>query len=569
MAERVVAGSAASPGVAVGAARPAIAPAAFASETVALPARSQESLRAAAALQAAAAELTALAARLRADARAEEAELVETAVLIAGDPTLRNDVIERTVAGVPAPTALVEAAEAQAALIAALDDATLAARADDVRSVGRRAARLAAPAAATARDDEVRDVILVADDLGPADVAELHPAVRGIALARGSVSAHAAIVARSLGVPMVVGLGPAILAATGALVVDGDAGTAVLDPGAGRAARARAVAAARARDHRRWTADRALPARTRDGREVAVLANVASAAEVRVALGYGAEGAGLVRTELAFLEATAWPTEDEHRSALIPVLGALRGQVATVRVLDFGADKTPPFLTGARERGLRLLLRSPDALAAQLRAVLDAGHACRLRVLLPMVQSSRDLEAAVALLRAAASATGVPVPPLGAMVETPAAAAAVFDLAGRADFLSIGTNDLTSATLGEDRFDGGRARAHDPRVLALIARTARAAHAAGRTVEVCGEAASDARTVPLLVGLGVDELSVGAARVGAVRAWVRELDRARAGALAERALQAADASAVEALVQAGDAAAEGFDGGDRVSAVGA
>jgi phosphoenolpyruvate-protein kinase (PTS system EI component) len=155
------------------------------------------------------------------------------------------------------------------------------------------------------------------------------------------------------------------------------------------------------------------------------------------------------------------------------------------------------------------------------------------------------------------------------MVETPAAAAAVFDLAGRADFLSIGTNDLTSATLGEDRFDGGRARAHDPRVLALIARVARAAHAAGRTVEVCGEAASDPRTVPLLVGLGVDELSVGAARVGAVRGWVRDLDHRSAGALARRALDAADARAVEALVQAGNAAAEGFDGGDRVSAVGA
>jgi len=568
MAERMLGGSAASPGVAVGAARPA-SPAAVGLAAVPMVDRGQEGLRAAAALAAAAAELATLAARLGGAGRAAEAELVETAVLIAGDPALRDEVLRRTVAGLPAAAALVEAADAQAALIAAIDDANLAARADDVRSVGRRAARLAAPAAATTADDAEGDAILVADDLGPADVAELGAGVRGIALAHGSVSAHAAIVARSLGLPMVVGLGPAILAATGTIVLDGDAGTAVLEPSASRAAQARRAAEARARDHRRWIADRGRAARTRDGHDVAVLANVASAAEVEVALGYGADGAGLVRTELAFLDAAAWPTADEHRRALAPVLGALRGQVATVRVLDFGADKTPPFLAGARERGLQLLLRSPDALAAQLRAVLEAGRGCRLRVLLPMVESARELEAAAALLHDAAAATGLPVPPLGAMIETPAAAAAVFDLAGRADFLSIGTNDLTAATLGEDRFGAGRARAHDPRVLALVARTVRAAHAAGRTVEVCGEAASDPRIVPLLVGLGVDELSAGAARVGAVRAWIRGIDRARAAALAERALDAVDASAVEALVQAGDAAAQGLDRGDRVSAVGA
>ncbi|HUR86913.1 MAG TPA: putative PEP-binding protein [Solirubrobacteraceae bacterium] len=566
MGERVLAGSAASPGVAIGAARPAVAPQPVAPSEIAVAGRGHEGLRATAALEAAAAELAALAARLLAEGRGDEAELVGTAVLLAGDPGLRENVLQRTAAGAPAVVALTCAAEAQAALIAAIDDPLLAARADDVRSVGRRAARLAVPADVAAEDDDA-ELILVADDLGPADVAELHPGVRGIALARGSVSAHAAIVARSLGLPMVVGLGPAILDAGGLVVLDGDEGTVVVEPGSARAGRARAAAERRTREHRRWTAERALPARTRDGHRIEVLANVAGEAEVAVALGYGAEGAGLVRTELSFLDAEAWPTEDEHLAALRPLLGALRGQVATVRVLDFGADKTPPFLAGAEARGLALLLRSPDALAAQLRAVLRAGRDCRLRVLLPMVEGSRELEEAAALLRRAAEDTGSAVPPLGAMVETPAAAAAVFDLAGRADFLSIGTNDLTCATLGVDRFGAGTACAHDPRVLELIARTVRAAHAAGRTVEVCGEAASDPRTLALLVGLGVDELSVGAARVGEVRARVRDLDRAAAGALAARALQATDAAGVEALVQAGDAAAERFDRGDRVSAV--
>lgn len=568
MRERVLAGTSASPGLAAGTAR-VLSPVAAGAQQIDAPGRPAEGRRAASALGAAAAELTALAQRLRGTRRDEQAELVETAVLIAADPGLLADVLRRTGAGAPAAGALLDAGEAQAAVIAALDDADLAARAADVRSVARRAARLAA---AGPRPDEQAPgaAILVADDLGPADVAEIGAEVRGIALAGGAVSAHAAIVARSLGLPMVVGLGPGIVAAAGPIVVDGDAGVAVLQPSRGRSAQARAAAAGRALDHRRWQAARELPAETSDGVRVAVLGNVASAAEVTVALGYGAEGAGLIRTELAFLDAPGWPSEAEHRSALGPVLGALRGQTATVRVLDFGADKTPPFLAGATDRGIGLLLRAPDALAAQLRAVLDQARDCDLRILLPMVRSSAELEQAAELLGAAAAHAGVPAPPLGAMIETAAAVAAVADIAARADFVSIGSNDLTHATLGLDRFAAGDARAHHPQVLAQIERTVRAAHAAGRVVEVCGEAASDPRCVPLLVGLGVDELSVGAARVGAVRAWVRGLNRTRCGALAQQALSATGVGAVEELVlaQARDAAAQGVDGGGRVATVG-
>ncbi len=547
MGERVLAGTAASPGLATGIARVLHPPAAEAKQ-VPPPARAEEGRRAAAALDAAAAELAALASRLREEDRQEHAALVETAVLIAGDPELHDDVLRRTADGAPAARALLMAGEAQAALIAALDDSLLAARAGDVRSVGRRAARLAADAASGPPAPGSDAVILVGDDLGPADVAEIGAEVRAIALARGAVTAHAAIVARSLGLPMVVGLGPQIVDATGAIVVDGDTGAAVLDPSHRRCAEARAAALVRARDDRRWIADRALPAQTHDGHRITVLANVGSEAEVAVALRYGAEGAGLIRTELAFLDAPGWPSEAEHRRALAPVLGALRGQTATVRVLDFGADKTPPFLEGEADRGLCLLLRSPDALAAQLRAALDVGRDCHLRILLPMVQSSAELGIASALVRSAAAAAGVLAPPLGAMIETTGAVAAVCELASGADFLSIGSNDLTHATLGLNRFAAGSARAHHPHVLAQIDRTVRAAHAAGRTVEVCGEAASDPHCVPLLVGLGVDELSVGAARVGAVRGWVRGLDRARCGALARQALGAASVAAVEELV---------------------
>jgi phosphoenolpyruvate-protein kinase (PTS system EI component) len=333
--------------------------------------------------------------------------------------------------------------------------------------------------------------------------------------------------------------------------------------------------AARARAAARDEAERHHETVTRDGHAVRVLVNAATAAEARAGLQAGADGAGLVRTELAFLDAPAWPDEAAHRHALAPVLDALRGHTATVRVLDFGGDKTPPFLDGERRRGLSLLLDAPAVLADQLRAILDAGRDTGLRVLLPMVETPVQLLAAHdVLLHAVWRVPGATRPPLGAMVETPQAAANAYRLALRADFLSIGTNDLAHATLGSDRFGTGRASAHHPRVLRLIARTVAAARVGGVVVEVCGEAASDPVAMPLLVGLGVDELSVGAARVAAVRRWVRALEKGEASRLAERALHAADAVEVEALVaglsdrlrslgQAGDDLDEAGDGVGR------
>jgi phosphoenolpyruvate-protein kinase (PTS system EI component) len=306
---------------------------------------------------------------------------------------------------------------------------------------------------------------------------------------------------------------------------------------------------------------------------------VASGAELAIALDSGADGAGLIRTELAFLHAESWPTEDDHFRALQPVLKGLRGRTATVRVLDFGGDKTPPFLGGTDKRGLGLLLDAPEALATQLRAILRAARGCQLRVLLPMVQGPVDFLAARAVLgEVVAAVADVGWPQLGAMIETQQAAEAAQRLAVRADFFSVGTNDLTHATLGSDRFSAVEAACHHPRVLAHIDRSVRAAHVAGIPIEICGEAASDPLTLPLLVGLGVDELSVGAARVGVTRAWVRSLEFGKAAALAARALSAASASEVADLVaplsrslqllERGDAAGERVDRQPGVVAVG-
>jgi phosphoenolpyruvate-protein kinase (PTS system EI component) len=504
MTERVVRGVPASPGVAIG-------------RVLLLDGPREAGGDPEAALDTAAAELAAAAARLRESGHADEAEILDANRLMALDPALRDDV-RSLAATLPPDQALLDATARHAALLDALGDATLAARADDVRALGRRAVnalgggggfRLSEPA------------IVAAVDVGPAEVAELAldaDRLLGLALARGAVTSHAAIMARALGVPMVVGLGE--LVAADSALVDGDAGSVVVDPAPETLARGQESLARRARAAASAAAERELPAVTRDGRAVRLLCNAATAAEVAAGLDAGAEGVGLLRTELAFLDAPAWPTEDEHAAALTPLLELLGGRVATVRTLDFGADKTPPFLTGVAERGIALLLAHPDALAAQLRALLRVAQASSLRVLLPLVESPDQVRAVRALLR------GDSLPPIGAMIETPAGVARASEIALEADFLSVGTNDLVQSTLELDRESPAAsiAMAAHPDVLAGIRTVTRAAAAVGLTVEVCGEAAGDPEIAALFVALGVDELSVAPTRLDALRAAIRRLD---------------------------------------------
>jgi phosphoenolpyruvate-protein kinase (PTS system EI component) len=261
---------------------------------------------------------------------------------------------------------------------------------------------------------------------------------------------------------------------------------------------------------------------TAAGRAIRLLANASSPSEVVAALQRGAEGVGLVRTELAFLDADGWPTEEEHYAVLAPVLALLEGRIATVRTLDFGADKTPAFLRGDGGRGIALMLEHEDALVAQLAAILRAGAGTTLRIMLPLVESPTQLATARRLLRRAAG-DDEQLPELGAMIETPAGVARARELALAADFFSIGTNDLVATTLGLDREQplASPLSAGDPAVVELMRLTVDAAHAAGITVEVCGEAAGEPELTPLLVGLGVDELSVSPARLDAIRDAVR------------------------------------------------
>jgi phosphoenolpyruvate-protein phosphotransferase len=559
-------GVAASPGAAVGPAavlRPAAAREAGSPE--------DEQARVREGLDRAAGELDDVAGRLRGEGRTDEAEVVETSALMARDPSLVEAAVALAAApGTTAEAAIQAAAEQSAAVLAALDEPTLALRAADVRAVGRRAAaaltgaRLAPPAGA----------VLVADDLGPAEVADAAGTVAAIVLAAGGATAHAAIVARSLGVPLVAAAGPAVLELDDGAPVAVDAGAGLVwpspdsDTAAAVAASAARYTAERARD----AAERDLPAVTRDGRRITLLANAGTVEEIEAALAAGAEGIGLLRTELAFLEAAEWPSEAAQRAVLTPMLRPLAGRVATVRTFDFGGDKTPSFLDAAAmgplgTRGVRLSLAEPGVLDDQIRAIVQAAGEARLRVLVPMVTDARELEAVAAVVERAwrELAPALPRPLVGPMIEVPAAALGAGHLAGPADFFSIGTNDLVQYTLAADRLAAGLvdAVAHHPAVLRLVFQVVEAAHEAGIPVDVCGEAAGDPDAAPLLLGLGVDELSVSPARVGATRRLVRGLDAAQAARVAAQALECARAAETAALarsLQAGDEVGHGADG---------
>jgi phosphoenolpyruvate-protein kinase (PTS system EI component) len=529
MSERVLRGVSAAPGVATGKAIVLDRPPPLAQTAIAPAARARESQRAKFALQAAANELEDVASRLREGGRNDEADIVETGVLMAADPSLIARVEALVASGLPADAAIHSAAEEIATELASLADPTLALRADDVRSLGRRAAAHAGGRAAATEGG-----VLVARTLGPADVADL--SATGIALVGGGVTAHAAIVARSLGIPMVVGVdaGALEIADGEEVVLDGDAGLLVRNPRSARVAVARAHGDDKRKARESARAKRHEPAITTDGRRITVLGNASSVAEAIEAGEQGAEGVGLLRTELGFLDAQAWPAYEKQVAFLRPILARLERQVATVRLLDFGGDKTPPFLHGASGRGVELLLDSPTELKTQLAAILAAGDRSRLRILIPMVTSPNQVIAVHEALGAVLD--GRPAPQVGSMIETPEAARRADEIAHVSDFLSIGTNDLTQLVLGLDRERSKSAPVTDVRVLGLIGSTVRAAHAAGIVVDVCGEAGSDPVAMPILVGLGVDELSVAAARVGEVRESIRGLSFADSQLKSEKLL---------------------------------
>jgi phosphoenolpyruvate-protein kinase (PTS system EI component) len=466
-------------------------------------------------------ERSALASELKAGGRDSEADIVMIGALIAADPALVSPAVTAVSKGIDPVEAVLSSVAAQADLLAALPHPELASRADDVRQVGNSVvARLTGGLAAAPAGT---DFILVMREVDPADLIRL--ADRGLAGAvsvSGGANSHAAIIARGLGVPMLAGADPAVLdlRAGHRAIIDGAAGVLTVDPEPealaliGTGVRAGAVAR---------TAGSALL--TADGEEITLLCNVASAIETRRGLAAGAAGVGLLRTEIAFTGANDWPDEPAHSAALEPILSQLAGRPAVVRLLDFSGDKVPPFLADGPS-GLTALLGHPRALGDQLRAIVRCGAGTKLAVMVPMVRHVDELAAVRTELQKAADQAGAEMPSLGMMVELAGTARSAGEFAAVSDFFSIGTNDLTSDVLGIDRADPKMrpALAADPRVLSLVATVVEAARTAGITVSVCGDAAADPVTLPLLAGLGVRRFSVGAAAVPGVAAWIAGAD---------------------------------------------
>ena len=489
-------------------------------------------------------ERSALARRLREEGRGDEADIVDIGALISADPALVDPAVAAVRGGADAAAAVESSAAAQAAAIAVLANPDLAARADDVRQVA--SAVLAHLAGGPAAPPAAGGFILVRREVDPADLIRLAEAgLAGAVSVGGGASSHAAIIARGLGVPMLAGADPGVLTVPAGrpAIVDGTAGHLIVDPSPAELAAVTGPAgprrAAGPGGRAGVSAAGSAPLRTADGQEVTLLCNVASAAETRLGLAAGAAGVGLLRTEIPFVGARAWPSQDDHRRALDPVLSLLAGRSAVVRLLDFSGDKIPPFLAG-RPAGLAALLSQPRALGDQLRAVLRSGRETRLAVMVPMVASVDEMALVRAALAEAAGAVGADLPELGMMVELAATASAASAFGPASDFFSIGTNDLTSQVLGLDRADPRMrpALAADPRVLALVSQVVQAAAAAGVGVSVCGDAAADPAVLPLLIGLGVRRLSVGPARLPQVAEWIAQADSSACAALAGRALQA-------------------------------
>jgi phosphoenolpyruvate-protein kinase (PTS system EI component) len=496
-----------------------------------------------------------LAESLRSRGQREQADIMEVAGFIAADQDLRATAINHAEQGSPVTVAVSQAVDCYAKTLAGLGDPVLAERATDVRQIGRR---VSAWLRGDTDGDHDGPLVLLAHEVGAADLLEPHAPVVAAASVIGGPNSHAAIVARSLGIPLLLGIDEAALQSPDGVEVLVDASLAILTIAPGETERDAALAAMDAARARRETliADRGLPSETLDGHPVVLRANVATPADAQTALEAHADGVGLLRTELPFLDAAAWPSYVQHTAALEPIFRRLTGRPVTVRTLDYADDKLPPFLAAGRDgqrlgRGLPLMLAAPDAFAEQFRAILAAGAATDLRIMIPMVSGPGELLACRELLTKAAADAGVAPPPLGAMIELPEAVAAIDSIAATAGFLSIGSNDLTCQILGLDRRDPAAtpAMTAHPQVLRAIADVVSSAHRHERLVSVCGDAAAHPDVIPLLVGLGCDILSVAPAALDEVRARVRSLMQSTCVTVATGALACATAKQVWNLVQ--------------------
>lgn len=523
-----------------------------------------------AALRAASRELKAIKARIPSDTRAEIAAFIDTHLLMLEDTALTTGTLQAIRAHRRnAEHALKLQRDAIVSVFDAMDDAYLRTRRDDVDHVVNRVQRILSggrtPVFVSRPDDPQ---VIFADDLAPADTVLMQDGVAAFLTEYGGPLSHTAILARSLGVPAVVGLhdARAHLRDDELVIVDGRQGVVVVapDPATLRHYRARQKDLMRIRAAR--ASLRKTPAVTADGEPVTLQANVEFESELALAIRDGAAGVGLYRTEYLFLNRPSPPTEAEQQEAYAGVVRAAKGGPVTIRTLDLGADKQ---VDGARPgapisqnpalglRAIRLCLKEPGLFKPQVRAILRASAHGPVRMMIPMISSTSEFEQVLELVRTCKhelAEEGVPfdpATPLGGMIEVPAAAVCADLFAREMDFLSIGTNDLIQYTIAVDRVDDEVSYLYDPlhpAVLRLISTIIKAGRRAGIPVALCGEMAGDARYTRLLLGMGLKEFSVHPNALLEIKQSILEAHAAKSRTLAKRILSTAKRTRREALL---------------------
>jgi phosphocarrier protein FPr len=497
---------------------------------------------------------------------AAEADLDRAAIFSAHqelleDPEVLDEAATQIRNGASAAYAWRSAVTAQANRLLGLKNPLLAGRAGDMKDVGRRVLHL------LIGDDDSSplipvDSIIIAEDLAPSEAASLNPAnVRGFCTTLGSATSHVAILARGLGIPAVAGINPAALdiAPGTRVILDGDSGILQIEPPAAAVEEVKrkqqAFAARKAQD--KAVANK--PATTRDGHRIEVVANVGDEGEGEKVVEAGGEGVGLLRSEFLFLDRRTAPDEDEQTRVYSKIAAALGpDRILIIRTLDVGGDKPLPYMPIAKEanpflgeRGIRLMYDHPEVLRTQIRAILrSAGHG-KIAIMFPMITTLQEWHDALAMVKEEQHSLEAPSIQTGIMVETASAALLSERFAEECDFFSIGTNDLTQYTLAMDRTNPRLAKQLDalnPAVLKLIDLTVKGANKHGKWVGLCGALAGDPVAVPVLIGLGIHELSVSVPAVASTKARVRSLSLAECRETAEEALRAADGTEVREIV---------------------
>jgi phosphotransferase system enzyme I (PtsI) len=487
----------------------------------------------------------------------EAAEIIAANAEILSDPELlqliRSAISEKAQS---AESAVGSAFGCYTALLAAQEDEYLQARAKDLDDLARQVTAVLSGVSAQSRYTGSAPVVVAAQSLSFGDLAQLDDAMLlGICLAEGTHNDHALILARSWGVPAVIAVDGLLegLCDGQTVVVDGASGEVVIDPDEGTTQRCRERAAAL----RPAASDPKLcgrPAVTSDGAVIAVMANVSSAKTITLALEAGADGIGLLRTEFMFAAHHDLPSEEAQTTAYCSALEAFRDKDVTIRLLDLGSDKPAFGLTSTREenpalgvRGARLALEHPErVLKPQLRAILRAAQQHHARLLVPMISTPAEVRAVKRAIDQCARELGVEVGEtvtIGIMIEVPAAAMLADVLATEVDFFSIGSNDLTQYLYAADRSSGLLTTLADDAegaLLRTIDRVIRAAHEQNKVVALCGEWGQHPVNLSLLVGLGIDEVSVNPASIAAAKATICAISQAEMREIAARAVVTGD-----------------------------